>query len=203
MLRRCIKTEEFLLAAATSADIFAAVLGLRAAGIKLPYFSALAAAVSGAVILWLSASAAAFIGDIFPIGGAVYISKAILAAIGIYMIINALKAAPPSDDHGGHLTCSELMNNPESADADNSKSISLKEGAAMGIALSADSVLTGVSAGIGGISPLRIFILALLMGVFACIAGTCAGGFLRERIGKKFPAGIIGGLILIIISAME
>lgn len=192
-----------MLAAATSADIFAAVLGLRAAGIRLPYLSAAAAAVCGAAILWVSASAAAFVGEIFPMSGAVYISKIILAAMGVHMIADTLKSQPRTDKHGSLLTCSELMSNPESADTDSSKSISLKEGAAMGIALSADSVVTGISAGIGGISPTRIFLLSLLLGIAACVTGICAGGFLHKKIGKKFPAGIIGGVILIIIAVIE
>ena len=67
-----------LIGAATSADIFAAALGISAGGIKFPVRSAFASALSGAAVLWLSALMASAADKILPLEWAVYISKAIL-----------------------------------------------------------------------------------------------------------------------------
>lgn len=195
-------TEAILIAAATSADIFAAVLGLRTAGIKLPPYSAAAAAASGAAVLWISAYASSLINSVVPISGAVYISKAILIFMGLYTIFGGLsKSRSRTKKHGGLISsCMEVMNDPASADSDKSESISITEGIAMGLALSADSVFTGVSAGIAGISPLLILIFSLIFGSLACFLGVLAGNLLNSRLKRSFPAWIIGGAILIIIA---
>lgn len=195
--------KELLLAAATSADIFAAVLGLRAAGIRLPGISAAAAAASGAVILWVSALTASALSGIFPVGAAGLVSKAILAVIGTHMIICGVRRISVRRIHDCRKDTGDILSCPESADKDRSNSISLKEGAAMGLALSADSVVTGISAGIGGASPAKILIFSLLFGLAACAGGIFAGNALRRRIKNRFPAEIIAGSLLVLIAVIQ
>ncbi len=91
----------------------------------------------------------------------------------------------------------EVINNPLSADYDHSNSISVTEGIIMGLALSADSVFTGIGAGISGISLTHIFLFSLLFGAFSCTLGMLAGKLLNRH---DIPAGRIAGLILIIMA---
>ncbi|MGN0636958.1 MAG: hypothetical protein ACI4J0_01190 [Huintestinicola sp.] len=192
-----------LIGAATSADIFAAALGIGAGGIKFPLRSALASAFSGAAVLWLSALLSSAADRILPLDIAVYISKAILLIMGLYSIFGdrLRKRFPPRKKRSGCrlFHYAEVMNDPKISDCDNSKSISPAEGAAMGIALSADSVFMGISAGIAGCSPGLIFLSSLIFGMGAIILGTAAGKGLSARIKSlaRIPAG---GIILIILA---
>lgn len=192
-----------LIGAATSADIFAAALGISAGGIKFPIRSAFASALSGAAVLWLSALLASAADRILPLDIAVYISKAILLIMGLYSIFGdrIKKLLPPRKKRKGcrlyHYA--EVMNDPKISDCDNSKSISPAEGIAMGIALSADSVFMGISAGIAGYAPVMIFISSLFFGMGAIALGTAVGKGLSARI-KSLARIPVGGIILIILA---
>ncbi len=203
--------EAVLFAAATSADLFAAALGLGSMRIRLSLIPAAAVAFSGALVLSLSVFLSSAASGIIHLSGAAFISKAILLMLGLYTIfgehlkkrISSLSSKEPTSAGKRRrppLFCAEIMNNPSDADIDGSKTISAAEGFAMGIALSADSFFTGIGAGLAGISPLRIFLLSFIFGITASILGTAAGKLLADKCGKRLPDGIIGGLILIILA---
>ena len=174
-------------------------MGIRSAGIKFSLISALTAAFAGAAVLWLSVVLSAAADSILPLDGAVYISKAVLLFIGIRTLFGDILAKKQDKRRSCFPDCAEVMTDPVK---DNSKVISAAEGAFMGTALSADSFFTGISAGIAGISPLPIFILSLLFGLAAIALGTAAGKFLSDRRILGFPAGRIGGIMLIILAVI-
>lgn len=188
----------FLIGLATSADIFAAALGIGAAGIKFPVRSAFFSALSGAAVLWLAAVLSAAADSLFPIDIAIYISKAILLLMGLHSLLGEkIKKLfiKDCDKRKKSFNYSDVMNDPKISDIDNSKSISVPEGVVMGAALSADSVFMGISAGISGISPVMIFLSSLIWGMAAILSGTALGSRLALHI--KLP---IGGIILIILA---
>ncbi|MDE6594070.1 MAG: hypothetical protein K2K57_13540 [Oscillospiraceae bacterium] len=94
----------------------------------------------------------------------------------------------------------DIAGAPEKADCDSSSEISPREAAVLGAALSADSVFTGISAGMGGLSPPLIFVLSFISGICACGGGILAGKLVCLGCGEKFPAGVITGAGLIIIA---
>lgn len=187
--------EAIFIAAATSADILAAVIGLQSSGIKLPYYSAAAVSLTGALILCVSVAAADFVNKIAAIGSAVYISKLILMLIGIKTIKGALKGRGAAEE----LSCINVLSHPERADRDCSKSISVKEGVVLGFALSADSVFTGIGAGIGGMSPLLILVLSFVFAMAACGAGAMTARLLSKKLSST-AAAAAGGVVLLIIA---
>lgn len=190
--------EIILLAAATAGDIFAAVLGLSVSGIRFPPRAAAAVSFTGAAVLWLSASLSAAADRLVSFDGALYISKAALFIIGLYTVIGSFLKKGGSSPY----SCADVMNDPLIADCDRSKSISAKEAAALGIALSADSVFTGISAGVGGMSPPLIFIWSLIFGMAACLGGNAAGRFIQKGSGRYIPPGRIGGIVLMLLSVL-
>ena len=166
-------------------------MGIRSAGIKFSLISALTAAFAGAAVLWLSVVLSAAADSILPLDVAVYISKAVLLFIGIRTLFGDILAKKQDKRRSCFPDCAEVMTDPSAA-----------EGAFMGTALSADSFFTGISAGIAGMSPLPIFILSLLFGLAAIALGTAAGKFLSDRRILGFPAGRIGGIMLIILAVI-
>ena len=196
--------ELLLIGAATSADIFAAAVGISAGRIKFPAVSALAAAFSGAAVLWLSAFLSEAVDKMLPLEQCIYIPKIILFTIGLYSIFGErIKKKLPKKAVLKRCTFhyTEVMNDPLISDSDNSKSISVAEAVVMGIALSADSVFMGISAGIAGISPAMIFLCSLLFGTAAIAAGTFLGRYLASKL--SFLSSVpVGGIILILLSVI-
>lgn len=186
-----------LTAAATSADIFAVAAGMCASGIKLPLHSAAAVAFTGAAALWLSAVIFSSANVLFPTAILIYISKSVLLIMGIRTIFGDFFKKKKNT-----LSYSNAMSDPACADVDNSHRLSLWEGIGLGAALSADSVFTGISVGIAGLDPNIIFLLSFIFGLTAILTGSIAGKALTRFTGKAFPAGRIGGVILIILAIL-
>ncbi|MNJ60579.1 hypothetical protein D3C77_563220 [compost metagenome] len=91
-----------------------------------------------------------------------------------------------------------LLQNPEEADKDSSKSISLGESLLLGIALAMNALAGGFNA---GITQLNIWYTSLSVGIFSFILlALCAGfgeKFAAEKLGNR--ATVISGLLLIFI----
>lgn len=191
--------EEILLAAATSADIFAAVLGLMASGIRLKVPSAAVVVIIGSFIMWGTVRFSGLLCGLIPLDSALVISKTVLLLLGIHTLF-ADTHKRNTKDKNGLLSCTKIISEPAAADCDGSKTISPAEGIMMGAALSADSFFTGISAGLGGISAARMFLFSLIFGSISCAAGIIAGLFLRSRLTPGFPAGRISGLLLIMLA---
>ena len=151
----------------------------------------------------LSEFAAVILGDF---AGAAYISKVIMLILCLKAIFDGIKDisvkyadnAPKAQKQKGSIF--DIAGAPEKADCDSSSEISPREAAVLGVALSADSVFTGISAGMGGLSPPIIFVLSFISGICACGGGMLAGGLVCKGCGEKFPAGVITGAGLIIIA---
>lgn len=191
--------KELLLAAATSADIFAAVLGLCASGIRLRPSAGAAAVMAGSVILWAAVCLSGVICSVIRIETALAVSKAVLFLLGLWAIFGDCIKRKLSR-RGGLLSCAEILKAPAAADIDGSKSISPSEGLSLGIALSADSFFTGITAGMGGISPMKLLVFSMLAGAVSCILGIILGKRLFKGTKPDFPSGRISGLLLIIIA---
>lgn len=193
-----------LVCAATSADILAVVAGLRAAGIKLPLLSAAAVSFTGALVLWLSAFISSSADAFIPIDGLLYLSKILLGLMGIHTILADYFSAheKKNDESNISISFSRAMADPASADQDHSKKISLREAICLGTALSADSVFTGISAGIAGLPHLTIFIFSAVFGLAAVFIGYATGGLLSRISVIKFPSERISGIILLTLALL-
>lgn len=181
-------------------------MGIRAAGIRFSAASAAAVILTGASALWLavrlSAAVSSAADNIIPVELAVYISKAILVFMGVRTLFGDVIAQSSRKRKRSLPDCARVMTDPSSADTDHSKTISAAEGIAMGLALSADSVFTGISAGITGMPPCLIFISSVIFGAAAMAGGEISGKILSDRHIHGFPAGRIGGVILIVLSVV-
>ncbi|RJX38728.1 sporulation membrane protein YtaF [Paenibacillus pinisoli] len=119
-----------------------------------------------------------WVSDILPGILPIILSAIILVLFGIRMILLSVpRGASPADEPAEVLISGKLqrvMNDPTAADFDRSKSIGLGEAAFLGIALSANALTNGVGAGLLGLSPVLISLLA------------AAGSFITVWIGVSF-----------------
>ncbi|GGG59879.1 sporulation membrane protein YtaF [Paenibacillus radicis (ex Gao et al. 2016)] len=113
----------------------------------------------------------------------------------------AVSAVVPASRVGG---LSAILRNPESVDLDKSKHIGIFESLILGVALSANAMTNGLSAGLLGISPLIISLMAaggsfltVWLGVWVgCkVAGVRIGPFTLGQFGT-----MVSGIILLLIA---
>ncbi|WP_163854722.1 sporulation membrane protein YtaF [Paenibacillus elgii] len=139
----------------------------------------------------------------------VLISAFIMMVIGLRIVLLAIprKQSTPPEEKGDQSDASslkDLLQHPEKADKDKSGSIGVGESVVLGIALSANAVTNGLSAGLMGLSPLAISLTAA-QGSFITIwigvvigrkvAGVRIGSFTLGQFGT-----LISGVILLMIA---
>jgi putative sporulation protein YtaF len=139
---------------------------------------------------------------IFPI----LIGSFLLIVIGIRIILLAVprKARSKKETAEDKQKVSTILKNPEHADMDQSGEIGLKEACILGVALSANAITNGLSAGLFGLSPLAISLTAAIGSFLMVLAGVTLGRKAANiRIGS-FTLGqfgtIISGIILLLIA---
>ena len=188
-----------LIGAATSADIFAAAVGIGASKIKLPIISSLAAAIKGAAVLWRASSVSGAAAAAISSPAAAIAARCILAAMGLREIFGeCIKKHFSSPKEALSF---RLISDGAAADSDRSRSISVREALVMGFALSADSAVSGLGAGLGGLRGILIFPVSLIWGFAFIRLGYHTGIKLSARTcGRSIPAGAVSGVILILLA---
>lgn len=191
--------KSLLLVIAVCIDSFAAAIGIGSAGIRIPIRSALVISVVGSLFLSLSAAFASVLRLAVSEKVCTRLSFFLLMGLGIFNLFQNF--------FRNILSRSAKKGNPAmmffdgaSADTDGSKSISVKEALVLSAALSADSLVTGIGAGLDSISLPALSIFAFGLG-FASI-------FCGEKIGRKIVSsfklnlGWLCGTILIILAVL-
>ncbi|WP_407311722.1 manganese efflux pump [Desulfosporosinus sp. SB140] len=130
------------------------------------------------------------------------ISTTVLVSIGVYVLSQQYFNKKPKEHLSEDNLILRVLRNPEEADLDNSKSISLFESVILGIALSLNNLAGGFSA---GITHLNILMTSSISGFFSFICtGLCAIfslKFAAGRLGEK--ATTISGILLILVGVRQ
>ncbi len=193
--------ESLLLVIAVSADSLAAAIGLGSAGIRVPIKSSFVICLIGTVSLALSVLLASFLQNLIPQNACRWLSFSLLMILGIYSLIQEQfrkvlrrRAKKKNLAMGIYLDESE-------ADKDCSKTLSPGEAAVLSVALSADSVVTGVSAGFMTINILLLTITSLAFGMLCINFGSGLGRKLASK--TSVDLGWLCGTILIALAAFQ
>lgn len=194
-----------LLVIAVCTDSFAASVGMGAAGIKIPLRSELIISLTGALFLTLSAAFADFFGQMIPEEVCEIISFTLLISLGIFNLFQGffkkLMMKRTKRKSSEKASPAEIFFDGTAADTDNSKSISVREAAALSAALSADSLITGVGAGLE-----RLALPILGAAVFGASMLSLAAG---QRLGRKLIStfkinlGWLCGAVLILLAFLK
>ncbi len=191
------------LAAALSLDAFFAGMGYGASGVCLTRTAALVAAGCCAGVLAAGMLLGGWMEPLFSAQAARWAGAAALALLGCGKIGGgALKKRIRRADAG--QLCFRLFDfrcilrvyaDPAKADADSSRSISSREGLALGAALSLDGAAAGVGAGLTGgncsLAALSVFVMTA-----ALLAGGAGLGRRLRQAGKGDMDWLGGGLLM-------
>ncbi|WP_028403158.1 sporulation membrane protein YtaF [Ectobacillus panaciterrae] len=122
----------------------------------------------------------------------------VLVAIGIWVLSQPLFEKKVKQRSSNRNLLLQILQNPEEADLDASKSVGFIESIILGIALSINNLAGGFDA---GITHLNIWVTSLISGAFSYVCvGLCAylgARFAAEKLGKQ--ASFISGILLILV----
>ena len=196
--------KSFLLTIAVCTDSFAASVGIGGAGIKVPLRSAVVISLVGTFFLTASAAASEALklcinSELFGV-----LSFGLLLGLGIFNLFQNFfkEMILKSPRFGGEKTSpAKLFFDGTAADADNSKSISVKEAFALSVSLSADSVVTGISSGSLELNLPLLSAVCFLTGIPAVILGVQLGKKLHSAL--KINLGWLSGAVLIVLAFLH
>jgi putative sporulation protein YtaF len=183
-------------------------IGVRIAysirGIKIPTSINLWISSITFVISSLSALGGSTLSGIMTKTLSSVISMILLAAIGLYIIIEPyIKEGNEAKDEvkkEGNIL--NIFRKPENADMDNSKDIDFKEATLLGIAVSLNNIGGGLSAGMIGLNAFFVGFLSAVVSFAVLWAGNYITKFFsRAGIGNKATA--IAGVVLILLGLKQ
>lgn len=199
-----MNTSILLFSAAVSLDLAAAAFALGSGGIKVPHLSAAIISAAGALFLVLPALPGDMIfgrldGAVCRIAG-----RIILLLLGGAMIgKHFLKKRKKNSEVYPLCVCID-ESKAGYADLNRDRKLSASESAVLGAGLSADSAVTGFSAGLTGLDRLEcaaMFICTFLIGLAAVELCSAAG---RKFAGRfNIQTEVVSGIILLILALIS
>lgn len=204
-------TEILTLVAAISVDAFVTALGYGTENISIPTKSALIIHIINIVCISASLFLGQYISMYIPKNITVIIGAIILFIMGLTKFFEGIiKNALQKTDNLKKDICFSLKSlkfilsvyaDPKSADADLSKTLSLKEAAVLAITLSVDSFPVGVGLGLSA-AP---YIYVILIAVLADEVAIRSGQFLGKKTAQHTRIDIswAGGALLIAMALIK
>lgn len=200
--------EALILAATLSIDSFAVAFSYGSSRIRIPFRSAFVLNGICCAILGISL----FFGTLLkpfmpPVAGAV-ICFAILFLIGLAKLLDNITKTLIR--HHSNLTkriqfslfnfgfILDIYANPETADADSSKSISPAESCSLAVALSLDGMAVGLGAALGNIHIPMLLLSSFFLNGAAILSGVWLGEHLARKM--RFDLSWVSGAILIVLA---
>ena len=201
----CTMLKVLLMSAALSLDCLAAGIGLASEKIKLPPVSAVIISFVGTLFLSVSLFFSDIIEKCFDREICRQISFWALFILGIICILGHFIKRILKKCSGKNLCIKcrgirfavSLYIDETAADCDRSKSISPLEATALAAALSTDSLLSGISAGLTEIRTVPLLISAFIFGLFFLLIGSLLGRMTDKR---EINISWISGAILILLA---
>ncbi|GGH31276.1 sporulation membrane protein YtaF [Paenibacillus segetis] len=166
--------------------------GIR--GIRIGFLSNVTIAVICFLLSMTGIMSGQWLSKVLPGIFPVLVGAFLLFIVGIRIILLAAprkKHQPPQanvEEGSGAGSIKGILQNPETADADQSGAIGLGEAAILGVALAANAVTNGVGAGLIGLSPLAISLTAAI--------GSYITVWLGVGLGRKVASVRIGSFTL-------
>lgn len=177
----------FLFGISANTDNFVVGVSYGMKKIKIDLASNLLIALINLAGTVLSMSAGKAVFHFIPVNLSNMIGSIILILIGCFTILKPLLARNDSDG---------ILEHPEKADMDNSKSIEIKESVVLALALTINNIGLGIGASITGLNIAITAIFTVIIGLATIMLGYSLGSrFLSKAFGRS--TAILSGLLII------
>jgi len=200
--------EALIIALSLSVDSFTAGIAYGSNKIKIPFISVQLINVIGSIILGISLLIGNIAKQYIDYKATIAICFAILFILGVIKLLDSVtKTIIRKYNYFNKEIKFSMFNfkfilnlyaNPEDADVDSSKTISLGEAVSIAIALSLDSMAVGFGAVLGNVNEIILFSCSFIINMFAIILGCYLGQKIVTKI--KFDLSFISGIILIVLA---
>lgn len=206
-----ILLESFILVLALCVDSFVASFAYGTNKVKIPLSSLMIMNCLSSGILIIGLFLGSLITPLLPEGLVSLISFFILFILGIVKLFDSsLKVLIQKFQSGSKNVQFSVRNikfiltvyaDPNTANADQSNTLSPAEAVSLGIALSLDSAVVGLGAGVSSNAFLTVLILSFLIGCLAVFSGGCLGRKIAEK--TDLNLSWISGALLILLAVMN
>lgn len=198
-----------LLVMATCCDSFFMSVAYGVEGIKIPKRCVLMIAFCGAFFLSSSLYLASLFADAIPVQIGRWISFTILFLLGIMNLfqvqvkhyVRKYKKEPLIIRFKGISFVIDIFLDEKEADLDHSKELSLKEASYLGIALSMDSLASGLAYGIGFTDIQSMMVCSFVMGILIIASGSFIGRHISTHL--HFDISWIAGAMLLFLAFLR
>lgn len=201
--------EIILLAAASSLDAFVAGISYGTNKIKIPFLSAVIIDIITSGSLVAALLAGNVIKDFISVPVTSLICRVILFTIGITKLFDFFIKSFIKEKNKKVISFHimdicfllEVYCDSTKADYDLSKTLSIAEAAALGIALSPDGLAAGFGVGLTGISYIHLAVTALIVNLSAILCGSITGRKISQK--TDFDFNWVSGILLIALAFLR
>lgn len=198
-----------LLVLATCCDSFFMSVAYGVEDIKIPKRCILMIAFCGTFFLGASISMASLVTDIISPNMGKWVSFTILFLLGMMNLfqvqvkryVSKHKQKPLIIQFKGISFVIDIFLDEKEADIDRSKDLSLKEALYLGVALSIDSLASGLAYGIGFINVQEVLFASFVIGVGIIVSGSFIGRHLSSHL--HFDVSWIAGVMLVVLAFLR
>jgi putative sporulation protein YtaF len=166
----------------------------KSANSVIAIISMLMTFVSGIAGVWLSMYISSFVCHL--------IGAFVIVSVGIYVLYQPFRKRKAIESEANHNLIQRILEQPEEADLDHSKTISFKESLLLGSALGINALAGGFDA---GVTHLDLISTSVTVGIFSFIVVGLTDYIGRRYIAVKFDqfATVLSGVLLIIIGIYQ
>jgi putative sporulation protein YtaF len=166
----------------------------KSSNFMIAVISFLMTLVSGILGAWLSMYISTFISHL--------IGAVVIVSVGIYVLYQPFKQRKTVELPTNHNLIQRILQQPEEADLDQSKTISFKESLILGFALGINALAGGFDA---GVTNLHVLSTSVAVGFFSFAVLGATDYIGHKYIAVRFDkaATILSGILLIIIGLFQ
>lgn len=194
-----------VLICATCCDSFFMSVAYGAEQIKISWRATMIISLCGTLLLGLSIALAKSFSQFLPVEIGKWLSFMILTALGLVRLFQAQvkhyvkkhKQQPLIIKVKGISFVIDIFLDETEADQDHSKELSLKEAAYLGVALSLDSLASGLAYGIGVVNLGALLSCSFVFGIALIILGSALGKSMIHYCHNDI-SWLSGGLLMIL-----
>jgi putative sporulation protein YtaF len=166
----------------------------KSANFMIAMISLLMTMLSGIVGAWLSMYISSFVSHL--------IGAIVIVSVGIYVLYQPFRKRKSVEKPTNHNLIQRILQQPEEADLDRSKTISFKESLILGSALGINALAGGFDA---GVTHLHVLSTSVAVGFFSFAVLGLTDYVGRKYIAVKFDklATILSGILLILLGLYQ
>lgn len=193
----------FLFAISANIDNFTVGIAYGIKKIQIGLFNNFLIALISAAGTFLSMHVGLTLSKFMSVSAANSIGSFVIILIGIWAVkdsVNQLKKHKKS--RVSHTNCKRILDEPELADRDNSKTLDVKESAALAFALTLNNLGLGIGASITGFNIYITVLFTFIFSILSITSGSMLGKTYMSKLFGKF-APLISGIIIVALGVYE